>query len=770
MYVSKFIFLLHFFFFFCDPSLQATPHQNTQKAFTEHIYAVEINTQEIGDSTFFLEDTEGVIYANDDDLENWGFVLPKVSPQMHKGRPYYSLKDFKDLVYKIDTKTMAIYITSPSSHFKPREIEFDSHSFVVPEKSPLGGYLNYDTLAQKNNHSEQLSGLFSAGVFNGLGTGVTNFLAQTNKTHHCHKDEFVRLNSYWQYDIPAKLQSVILGDSYTDPGMWGNSAAFGGIQYQTNFGTQPTFITFPLPSVRGESVIPSVVDLYLNDALIRQNKTDAGPFSINSIPVTTGAGDINLVTTDLLGRQQQVTIPYYASSSLLKPGLHDFSYSAGFLRRNYGRESNEYNRFAFVGDHALGFTDNFTGEGRLELLREHQTFGLGGNYLIDHFGVFNLAGATSYNSKNPGSLVSTGFQRQSTQGVNFATNIQWTSKKFVQIGTFCNRSPRYVYTAFVGFIPYDSASLGTSYIRQENRKGRDASLLTVSLNQVINHAVSMNISGMTNVSGHNNQSLFLTLSYALNDSTSLNTIGTAQKKGNQGTVQVTRNLPVGPGYGYNLYAANGQQENYQASLAGQNDIGTLTVAGAHQKGVNSGQIQAQGAIAFLNGSAYLSRNLGESFAVVQVPGYPEVSVYSQNQYVGRTDDDGTLLVPQLLPYQKNPLRVELQDLPLDAQITKAEMDPIPYYLSGVVVDFPIKPSSGAIMKLILPSGEPVPVGAVVTLNKTEFPIGYDGQLYATGLEENNVLQVVSKNENYTCNVPYKRTKDPIPDLGIIQCK
>lgn len=737
---------------------------------TEHIFAVEINTQEIGDSAFFLQDESGNVFAREADLEKWGFAFPHNSPFIYSDIPYYSLKDFEDLAFEINEKKMSIHINAPSSHFKLKEIKFSSHSFVIPEESLLGAYFNYDTLAQQNRYSQQIGGLFSAGIFNKFGTGSYNFLAEHFKKTCPHKSRIVRLNSTWEYDDPANLRSLILGDSYTAPGVWGNSVGFGGIQFQTNFGTQPTFITFPLPSVKGESTIPSVVDLYVNDSLIKQSRTEAGPFTINTIPVTTGGGNINFVATDLLGRQQQFSVPFYVSTSLLKPGLQNYSYSAGFLRQNFGIKSNNYERFAFVGNHAMGFTDSFTAGAHLELLKKQQTLGLGGYQLISTLGVFNLAGVLSNHSHKLGELVSTGFQRQEYKGISFGTNVQWTSRKFVQLGTCSRNSLRYQTTTFIGIPLYKGASLGTSYLYQGYRKSPKISLLNISFNQSISQSMSMNISGVTNIGGKSNQSIFLTLTYALNDTTNFNAIGTAQKDGNQGTVQLTRNLPVGPGYGYNLYAANGQQENYQASFTAQDDIGTYTAAGSHQSGITTGQVQAKGAIALLNGNAYLTRLLGQSFAVVEVPGYSDIRIYSQNQYVGRTADDGTLLVPNLLPYQKNPLRVELEDLPLDAQVNVAEVNPIPYYLSGLAVKFPIKNSSSASMKLLLPSGEPVPVGAVVKMNQEKFPIGYEGQLYLTDLQENNELEVTIKNKTYICSIPYKKSKEILPDLGEIKCQ
>lgn len=155
---------------------------------------------------------------------------------------------------------------------------------------------------------------------------------------------------------------------------------------------------------------------------------------------------------------------------------------------------------------------------------------------------------------------------------------------------------------------------------------------------------------------------------------------------------------------------------------------------------------------------------------MEVPGYADVGVYSQNQIIGKTDDDGTVLVPVLLEYQNNPIRVDLRDLPIDANIEKEEINVIPYHRSGLIVKFPIKPSSGATMKLTLPSGDPLPVGAIVKMKTEDIPVGREGEVYITGLEEHNTLSVKWENEVYTCEVPYQKSEDPLPDLGTIQCQ
>ncbi len=737
--------------------------------FREQFLAVEINKQSLDEIGLFIQDDEGALYASSHDMRTWGLKTIDGKVIKHRNESYYNLNAVNGLKYQIDNKQMIVNLTVPVPYFYGQELNLTGNPFVIPMDPSPGAYVDYDTIAQKDSNSKQIGGVFAVGLFNGYGTGFTDFLAQnlTNSGITCNNA--VRLNSYWQVDNPIEMQSLILGDSYTVPGMWGNTVGFGGIQYKTNFGTQPSFITFPLPSARGEAVVPSSIDLFINDARTKKVDTMAGPFRIDNIPVTTGSGTINFVTTDFLGRQQQVTVPYYVSNTLLKPGLTNFAYSLGFIRKNFGRQSNDYGKPAFTGTYQIGLSEVFTPEVRGELLAKQQTGGLGGSYLIDALGVANLAGAISQRNNKPGYLVATGFQRQSLKGVTLGTNVQFFSRNFVQLGINPCFSPKSLITSFVGLPLFPGASLGVSYVRQANRFSPTFSFVNVGYNQTLGLGLSLNITAQINVEGPENKAVFLTLTYALTENTTANVGGMAQKHSNQGTVQVARNLPPGPGYGYNLYAANGQNKTYLASLSGQNDTGTLTGAVAHQEGITGGQIQAKGSLAFMDQNLYLSRIVGQSFAVIKVPGYEDVSVYSQNQLIGYTDQDGDLFVPNLLPYQNNPLRLELQDLPLDAELKTLDMNAIPFYRSGLVLNFPIKSSSSALANLVMPSREPVPTGTTIKLKNDTFPVGYEGEVYMTGLEPLNALTFIYKNETYSCDISYKKTKNVLPHLGKIQC-
>jgi outer membrane usher protein FimD/PapC len=61
-----------------------------------------------------------------------------------------------------------------------------------------------------------------------------------------------------------------------------------------------------------------------------------GPFQLTNVPIVTGAGQMQLVVRDLLGRETVISQSYCIAPVLLAPGVTDFSFEAGALRENYG--------------------------------------------------------------------------------------------------------------------------------------------------------------------------------------------------------------------------------------------------------------------------------------------------------------------------------------------------------------------------------------------------------------------------------------------------
>jgi outer membrane usher protein len=286
---------------------------------------------------------------------------------------------------------------------------------------------------------------------------------------------------------------------------------------------------------------------------------------------------------------------------------------------------------------------------------------------------------------------------------------------------------------------------------------------------------SFSISALRNLTGDVNTTIFALLSIPLGASTNLSVSSQSVRGGSAGnhnvfTTTMQRNLPLGEGYGYRLQARSDRAA--EASLSLQNNIGTYTLEAAQNQGSTASRLSVSGGVAILGGDAFLSRRIDQSFAVARIPDYPNVRILADNQPAGRTDAHGNALIPRLRAYDVNVISIDQRDVPMDAQISALKVEAVPYFRSGMVVDFPIKLSRGATFTVRLEDGKPLPVGATIQeIGKaTTYPVGYDGEVYVTGLGPTTWLLATWNNQSCKFVVTFTPSADPLPDLGTFICK
>ncbi|MDB9734787.1 fimbria/pilus outer membrane usher protein [Porticoccaceae bacterium] len=644
-------------------------------------------------------------------------------------------------------------------------------NFSAPTPASPGGFLNYDVSANHAQGQTSTSGLLELGGFAGWGTVQTRLLARDLNG----KATAVRLDTTWTRDQPLEVASLRVGDAISGTSSWGGAVRFGGVQWSTNFSTQPGFIAFPLPGVSGEAALPSTVDLYVDSALRMSREVPSGPFSIQDLPVTTGQGDARLVVRDILGREQVITQPFYATPRLLKPGLQEYSYELGFVRRNFGTDSNNYGRPLAVGTHRLGITKHFTGELHGELLGHQQTVGLGGVLMWPAAGVLSGSFAASHSDRGVGGLLELGFQRQGRY-FSFGANTQLASQRFAKLGLEPEAlAPRQISQMFVNLATTDYGSFRANYTQQAFRDRTGNKILSAGYSRKVGRQGNLTASVTRLLSGDAKTTFNLSFSLPLGNRTNASINTSAQPGREQAVLQVSRGVPAGSGLGYRLAAGVGDSDRRAAEVSAQNGIGAYNLAVDQFQGQAAFRGSASGGVAFLGGSAFLSRRITDSFAVVQVPDYSGVGIYADNQLVARTDADGNALLPRLRPYQKNTVRIEQADLPLDAQIDAVQLDAVPYFRSGLLLKFPVKRSRGALLTIVLENGEPLPAGAQVQIigdnveENEAFPTGLRGEVYLTGLAVSNRLRVTWREQSCEFMLPFPESTDPLPDLGTYIC-
>ena len=585
----------------------------------------------------------------------------------------------------------------------------------------------------------------------------------------------MRLDTTWTTDFPERLTTARLGDTVSVPGAWGRAVRFGGVQYGTNFATQPGFITFPTIAANGQAALPSTVDVFVNNALVAQRPVPPGPFSLTNIPTITGGGNVQLVVRDLFGREQVITQPFYASSTLLKAGLSQYSYEAGFERNNFGAESFDYGRALASATYRYGLSDQLTGEVHGESTRDSTALGVAADYLIDDIGVVHGAAAGSRaTGGRTGELVGLGFERQAGSW-SVTAQSQWTSSDFRQIGlSLDNPLPRVQTTASLGYQAGPLGSVNLSYVARSSYVAPELKILSLAYTLTFSFG-TLNLVANKTYGSDGGVALSTTFSVPFGTRDSYERVSHDVVRNNgSGTTHDTlftyqRNLPAGDGYGYRLSAHT--RDDIQASGTLQNEFGTYTADVTHFQGQAAARLEVAGGLGYMDGYAFASRQITDSFGVVRVDDYPGVGVLLDNQLVGTTDKRGYALLPRLRPYDINPISIAQSDLPMDAQVDRLKIEAVPYYRSGVLLQFPVRRSRGAIFRIVLDDGEGMPSGSTVQLAGQDevFPVALDGAAYVTGLQPRNSVRATWNNRSCEFEVLAPPSADPLPDLGSFIC-
>lgn len=716
-----------------------------------------------------LRDPRGGLWLPNNSFSNWN-MHPPPGPRLHyEGRDYLRLDGHGGLGYRIDMSRLVLDIDATARWFLENQVDSDILTTVLAPEVDPGGFLNYDVNVTHDRAETHSAALLEAGGFGKWGVAMSTVLARDAQPYQ--GEGVVRLETTWVRDIPERRASLRAGDSIGSGSEWGRPVRFGGIQWATNFATQPGFVTFPLPAMLGEAALPSTLELYVNGIRRLQSEVPSGPFSIPDLPTVSGYGEVQLIVRDLLGREQLITDTFYVGRQLLREGLHEFSYEIGAERENFGRKSNDYGRTFAVGTHRYGINNRLTGEARLELLSGQYTAGLGGALLIGRIGVLHGALAGSHGGNGPGAQLTVGFEH-SSRHFGFGLNLQLAGSDFVQLGLDRNSAPPRRLGRVSISIPFQRAgSASLSYVFREERVRAPFESVTASYQTSVGRFGYLSAFA-TQLRGEEEDTLIgLSFTRLLGSRASSSASFNSSRHSDQFLLQMQSNLPPGPGFAYRVLAGTLDQDRLDAGISAQNGVGTWHLDASHANGETGIRAEAIGGIAWLDHSWHASRHMDQSFAVVHVGEFEGVRVYADNQHVATTDRQGRALVPRLRAYEENPLSIAVDDLPLGARIDQVEEKAVPYFRSGLVVDFEVSRSRNAEFRLVRADGEPVPAGSVISTPDGErFPVGFEGQTFVTGVASGTTLTASWNGVSCDFQLILPEGDEPLPDLGTITCE
>ena len=349
------------------PVYRETPDPNADETL---LLDVQVNGHPIGKiGEFTLR--RGKLLARPEELRDLGFRIP--ASLVTESGGLVALSVVPGLTWTLDQKEMELYVKVSDSGLVPALLGPSVRGELTGRRvieSGTGLTLNYDTVgsfATGQGGGAGGTGSMDMRAFSPLGIVSSGWLAYAGTTSGGPgTNTAIRLDSAYTFADVNTLRRYSLGDFITGGLAWTRPVRMEGAQIHSDFSMRPDLITFPLPTISGSAAVPSTVDVLANGNLVVSSQTDAGPFEIPQLPVVSGAGTISMTVTNSLGQQVTVTQPFYASSTLLAPGLQTFAVQAGLVRRNWGSVSNDYGKIAGAAIYRRGLTPMFTVEGSVE--------------------------------------------------------------------------------------------------------------------------------------------------------------------------------------------------------------------------------------------------------------------------------------------------------------------------------------------------------------------------------------------------------------------
>ncbi|MGZ6141840.1 MAG: fimbria/pilus outer membrane usher protein, partial [Myxococcales bacterium] len=662
-----------------------------------------------------------------EDLEKAGLHGLRGNREVHDGREYVSLGSLAPLVkFALDPQALTVRLTADVSLLEKTSLDLSPiqrpRDLVL--RRDASGFFNYS-----------ITGASGAGVSGAgeLGASLHGNLAYTG--FQVGSDGgVVRGLSNLTLDDPARMRRVTLGDAVTSATALGGVGLLAGVGVTREFGLDPYFVRQPLPRLAGAITSPSVLDVYVNGVLVRQEQLAPGPFEVRNLPVANGAGSVSYVVRDAFGRTQDYASPYYATAGVLADGVSEYGYHLGFRRLGFGDESFHYGPPELVAHHRIGFGDVLTAGYRFESSLQHgsgMASGGPGVAFALPVGELDLDGAASVDGTAGGAAGSVAWSLL-TRRFSAAAAVRAMTPHYAALG-----QPAVADRPLLQI--FGSAGAPVSRLLNLTLEGQLDSMRDAGLTSNLALRADLRITGNLSliVSGSRFRSpgqgaqlgAFATLLYNFGSSTSADVSATAERAGAGASAGVAKSLPLGEGWAYDLRTASAP--NQPATGIGQvqyqGPYGTYLASYTRAGRTDGALATAAGAIVLVDGNLMASRPVQEGFALIQVPGVEGVRGYLNNQEIGRTNSAGNLLVPSLQPYYGNRLKIGDADVPIDYELGKTEQVIATPLRGGALVRFDVQRVRS--VTGLVRVGDRVPAYGELAVAGQVSPIGARGEFW-----------------------------------------
>ncbi len=769
-YLSFFLFLLNISFLHLA--------QGGQMA----ILRVVLNQEEKGE--YFVNVTDdGDFLIRIEDLKKMGFSEIRGKVSVLEGEEFVSLQSMEGVKTVFDEKKLALDLTADPHLLGKRVfmLRYPRKTKVYYPKD-TAAFLNYN-LAYYARDSFTYD---STVLTDQLGFRAGDFLFLSDSSYAQRKGEgaqFVRLMSNVTYDRREDLRRVVLGDFFASSGELGSTVNMGGISFSKSYNIDPYFIKYPEIGFSGLAALPSELEVYRDGVLIRKERISPGGFDLRDIPTYVGAGSAEVVLKDPFGREQRIHLPYYFTDTLLKKGLHEYSYNLGFLREDFGVVSNRYSDFSFLGFHRYGIGDSWTAGVTSEASRRVLNFGLSSTVSVPwQLGIINAT--LAWSDRKTGKDGIGGSVSYLYQGKNLSFDLLLRSftrdYSNISIETAQDRT-KYEASVGAGYFSPTLGSLSLGFDATKHYSGLEAKSLLASYSRKITNRSNMIASFKRDVENRINQ-FNISINYYFSHGITASS-GYQRTDGNSSErIQVLKNLPLGEGVGGRASFEANQAEprnfnNYDLQLLYNAKYGQYGAEFNSTDRAETYSFSAAGGLTFVKDTLNFSRPVQDSFALVKVGDLKDVRVHLSNQEIGRTGNSGKILIPNLGSYYENQISINDKDIPMEYALSEVMKYVSPLLRSGSYIEFgatKIQAFTGTLKLRVGQDIKPleyIEFKLMVEGKEILSPTGKGGEIYLENIKPGKYrgeLRYLDKDYSFDIIIP--KSDEIIVDLGEIICE
>lgn len=678
---------------------------------------------------------EGRLFVPADTARRWGLSLPpRAGDPTLEGQAFTALDGRDGLSARLDTGGTTLVIDADHRMFPTVHFGRTRRSLPLSRMVPAQ-FLGYDVSLSHWGGQTSVSAFLDGGISGDWGVLGTTATVQTAGRG------FVRLDSSFLRDFPDKRLRLVIGDTLTQAGDWNQPVRFAGIRLGTDFSLTPDDVTYPLPVLRGSAALPSAVELAATSSQQRL-QVQPGDFTVDYQPVFTGAGSVSMTIRDAAGNARTVTRNFYTSPRLLRPGLDDFSLEAGVLRKNFGWSSFSYGTPFAAASFRHGLSDTLTVFGRAEADTDTQAIGFGSGLVIPPIGEFSLAAAASHSSWGSGTLWRAQFQRI-TAIYSISASYQKESANFSQVGAARLDGEDRSELVIAGSLALGRfGSISASHAENTQGENMHYSISAISLASNVGRAYLSLSARETDSAGERDRGLFAAITLPLGPRTSTSVF----VDGSRTTATLTRNLPSDQGLGFRALVSRdggGGLTQAEGAVSWRSGVGDVELSALHQGNTDGVRLRATGAFLMAGGQVAATQRLDSAFAVVEVAGEDKAHLYFENRPVAQEAGGGKrAIITGLQPYAGNRVAVDLDDLPLDTEVTFSEKRVVPGYRQAVEVHFGRAATHPMTITLTDNHGAVLPPGLAVSVTGAPDGVtGYDSKIYLSDAQPGTMVTV-----------------------------